>query len=128
VLIFTPVLRCYNSKFRVTARTRHDDLPATVGLVKEVRAELVAKITSVDHKIASVDVEALEQKMESRFEQVLAVVHRTQTLMEEQRNENRIVLDGIKAISERQDRAEERLDGFEPTRHVLVKAKNRTTT
>jgi hypothetical protein len=46
------------------------------------------------------------EQVDSRFEQVLAVVDRTQTLMEKQRSENRIVLDGIKVLSERQDRVE----------------------
>jgi hypothetical protein len=102
-----------------------------VGLCKEIRAELRADIKSVDHKVMSVDhkvmsvdhkIESLNHKMDSKFEEVFAVAHRTQTLMEEQRSENRIVLDGIKALSERQDRVEERLDGFQRTLHVLVKA------
>jgi hypothetical protein len=116
------------SSIKVTARTRHDDLPASVGFVKEVRAELIAEIKSVDRKVVSLEhkMESRFERVESRFEQVLAVVHRTQTLMEEQRSENRIVLDGIKNLSERQDRFEDRLDGFERTLQVLVKAKEPT--
>jgi len=72
----------------------HDALPASVGLVKQVRAELGAKIDSV------------ERKLESQIQQVLVSTHRTQALMEEQRGENRIVLDGVKNVTERQDRME----------------------
>ena len=72
----------------------HDTLPASVGLVKEVRDELRADIRSVEHGL------------NSKIEQVLISVHRSQVLMEEQRGENRIVLDGIKNIFERQERVE----------------------
>ncbi len=99
------------SAVKVSSLTGHDDLPASVGLVKEVRAELKS------------DIKSLEHKMESKFEQVIAIVHRTQTLMEEQRSENRIVLDGIKALSERHERVDGRLDGFELTLQVLAKVK-----
>ena len=124
----------------------HNDLPASVGLVKEVRSELVARITSVDLKLASVDVnvasldakidsvdakvasldakidsvdakfysldakiDSVEKRLESKIEQVLVAVHRTQTLMEEQRSENRIVLDGLQNVIQRQDRMETEL-------------------
>jgi hypothetical protein len=43
---------------------------------------------------------------ESTLHQVLASTHRTQALVEEQRSENRIVLDGIKSVMERQDKTE----------------------
>src|SRR5262249_18089130 len=76
------------------SKPKHDTLPASVGLVKEVRAELVAKMESV------------HQKLGAQIQEVLVSVHRSQTLMEEQRGENRIVLDGLKNVTERQDRIE----------------------
>jgi hypothetical protein len=36
-------------------------------------------------------------------------VHQTQVLMEEQRGENRIVLDGLRTVLDRQDRLESEL-------------------
>ena len=149
----------------------HDTIPATVGLVKEVRDELRADIRSVDHRLESIDhklesidhkfesvdhrfesidrrfesidhkfesmdhkidsldhkIESVDQKVESLrsdlksidhkvesfrhelksdIEKVIVSVHRTQVLMEEQRGENRIVLDGIKTMMDRQERLE----------------------
>ena len=149
------------SKTKVGRLTRHSDLPASVGLVNEVRSEVLAeirsshlhldakittldgnmktfdgkfasldgKISTLDGKISTLDgkITSLEGKIttldgkitildgrvtrvEGKIEEVLAVAHRTQALMEEQRSENRIVLDGLKAFTERQDRFEERLD------------------
>lgn len=67
-------------------------MPASVGLVKEVRGELLAKT------------DAGFKKIESQMQQMLAQTHRTLALMEEQRSENRIVLDGYKSVMERMDR------------------------
>ncbi|MBI4403492.1 MAG: hypothetical protein HY537_04990 [Deltaproteobacteria bacterium] len=72
----------------------HDTVPASVGLVKEIRDELRADIRAVEHGLSA------------KIEQVMVSVHRTQVVMEEQRGENRIVLDGIKTLMERQDRIE----------------------
>ncbi len=129
---------------RIHNLLRHDDLPATVGIVKEVRAELISEIRSVHHeldgkimqldgKITQLDgkITQLDGRMtqldgkfltqEGKIEKVLSVVHRTQTLMEEQRSENRIVLDGLKSVIERQDRAEEEAKEFRHTIQILVK-------
>ncbi len=87
----------------------HGDLPASVRLVKQIRSELRAELRSLEARLDSLD-----SKMESRFDQMLVVSHRTQVLMEEQRSENRIVLDGLKTVLDRQDRIERKL-GLEPT-------------
>jgi hypothetical protein len=72
----------------------HNDVPASVGLVKEVREELRSEIRMIRNELGG------------KIEQVLVSVHQTQVLMEEQRGENRIVLDGLKNVTERQDRME----------------------
>ncbi len=79
----------------------HNALPATVGFVKEVRSELKSEIRSVAARLDSMDA-----KWESKFQEILAVSHRTQAIVEEQRGENRIVLDGLRTMIERQDRIE----------------------
>lgn len=100
----------------------HKDVPATVGLVMEVRDELKAEIRSeiygVKKEIHEVKAEIHEVKSEvhgvkaevhglkSQMQEVLKSVHHTQVLMEEQRSENRIVLDGLKNMMDRQDRIE----------------------
>jgi hypothetical protein len=85
----------------------HDAVPASVGLVKNVRDELGA------------DIRAVELGLSSKIEQVLVSVHRTQILMEEQRGENRIVLDGISSVFERQDRLESGCDEIRNTLKTL---------
>ncbi|MBI1860665.1 MAG: hypothetical protein HYR96_07085 [Deltaproteobacteria bacterium] len=77
-------------------------MPVSVGLVKEVRGELIARIESVDKKM-----EAGFKNVESQMQQMLVQTHRTLALMEEQRSENRIVLDGYKSVMERMDRIED---------------------
>lgn len=132
----------------------HDSVPASVGLVKEMRNELCARFDTMDARFTGVDarfkgidarfnnvdaqfksidsrfndvdaridrldakVDALDMSLNARmdgldakftgmFSEVLVSVHRTQVLMEEQRSENRIVLDGIKNVLERMDRVE----------------------
>ncbi len=160
---------------KIQSLLRHEDLPPTVGLVNEVRAELLSEIRSVGNKIASVDQKtdaarhdmsamekrldgkfasidgkfvsidnrfasidqkfeavhhdmgAMEKRLDGRIDQVLSSVHRTQTLMEEQRGENKIVLDGIKSVMERQDRAESEAKDFRKTLQLLVTTRERTT-
>jgi hypothetical protein len=133
---------------RVTARIKHDELPATVGLVKEVRSELIAEIRSVENglggkieglagKVGGLEgkigelagnMQEMEGRLASRIDQVVGGLHRTQALMEEQRGENKIVLDGIKSVMERQDRAEEEAKEFRRTLQLLMKPKDLTTT
>jgi uncharacterized protein YhaN len=126
-----------------SSKLRHDELPASVGLVKEIRNELLAEIRSLDHKLGSVDhrvdsldhkvdsldhkvdslehkVDSLEHRMMAKFEESLAVAHRTQVLMEEQRNENRIVFDGLKTFIERQNRMETELAEVRQTKRYDV--------
>jgi len=142
----------------------HNDLPATVGLVKAVRNELRADIRSLEHKMDGVEhslraeihgvehglraeihgvraevhelkaeiqdvkadvqsvkadiqsvkadvqsVKADVQNVKGDIQKVLVAVHRNEVLMEEQRSENRIVLDGLKTVLDRQARIESEL-------------------
>ncbi len=89
-------------------KRRHTDLPATIGLVKEVRNELRSEIRRLDSKIGSLDskIDSVESTLSGKIQEVLVAVHRTQALMEEQRGENRIVLDGLKNLMDRQDHLE----------------------
>ena len=100
-----------------------DELRADIGSVRHelsaVRHELKAEIGSLRHELkAEIGAVRSELKVEigfvraevgsvrSEVQQVLVSVHRTQAIMEEQRGENRIVLDGLKNVTERQDRIE----------------------
>ncbi len=86
----------------------HGDLPATIRLVKEIRNELRAEIRALDSKMKSgfKRVDARFNDIDARFDSLQADIHRTQVIIEEQRNENRIVLDGLKVVIDRQDRLE----------------------
>jgi chromosome segregation ATPase len=131
----------------------HRDMPATNGLVTEVRNELLAKmsehdhkfaelghkIDSLDHKVNSLDhkIDSLDHKVDSvdhrlsgeiqklsgKIENLTASVHRSQALMEEQRSENRVVLDGIKLLMQRQDRTDADLKDMSKTLNWLARAK-----
>lgn len=85
---------------------KSDDVPASVGLVKAVRKELLSEIRGSEHRLTS------------QIQETLKSVHRTQVLMEEQRSENRIVLDGIQTLAQRQDRTETEMGEL----RTLVKA------
>jgi len=82
----------------------HGDLPATVRLVKEIRSELRAEIRAVDRKLDS-KFELLRSDIQLLHSDMLllrADVHRSNVLAEEQRSENRIVLDALKNVIDQQ--------------------------
>ena len=58
------------------------------------------------HVSLGAKIDSFRYELKGEIQQVLVAVHRTQALMEEQRSENRIVLDGLKNVIERQDRIE----------------------
>jgi len=172
-------------------RMRHDDVPATVGLVKEARNELIAETRSIRHEMSAMEkrlgaridgvgaridgvdarmgeldahmggldaridgvekrldarmggldarIDGVEKRLDARIDgvekrlgaridgvdgkvqQVLSQVHGIRVLMEEQRSENKVVLDGIKSVMDRQDRVEGEVKEFRETLRVLVK-------
>ena len=119
---------------------RRDELPASVGLVKAVRSEILAETRSVEKRLES-KIGALDSKiglldskiglLDSKIgavtasvEQVLSNVHGIRALVEEQRSENRIVLDGLKSVIDRQDRAEVEAKEFRVTFTVFLNARN----
>ena len=102
-------------KFKLP-RVKAADLPATRGMLKGVRDEFLAKMSQlektmcgnfkeVDGKFKKVD--ARFDKIDARFDGLEAMVARMGVLAEEQRADNRIVLEGLQVLWERQDR----LDG-----------------
>lgn len=104
----------------MTSKRKNMDAPASAGLVIEVRSELISELHSLDNKIGSV-----EKRLDSKIDKVLASVHRTQALMEEQRSENKVVLDGLKNVTERQDRVEDEFKDFRQTLQIFIKAQQK---
>ncbi len=71
-----------------------EDQPATRKMLYLVRDELKG------------DIRSLEAKIESRFQSMESSHARFQILMEEQNSNNRIVLEGLQALWQRQDKIE----------------------
>ena len=110
------------SKFKIPS-ARSEDQPASRKLVYLVRDELKADIRRVETR--------LETKMDAGFSEVKtemsqlrsemtqmqadlkaelkADLFRMQILLEEQHSNNRIVLEGLQALWQRQDRIEQRI-------------------
>jgi chromosome segregation ATPase len=105
------------------------DLPATRGMLDDVRHELKADIRSLENKMearfsdmdarfstidarfSTIDarfstVDSRLSRMESKIDSIESTVARMSVLYEEQRSDNRIVLDAIKGLAERQDRVD----------------------
>ena len=106
------------TKDKVIRQMGHNDLPASVGLVKEVRSEILSETRSIRHDMSAMEnrltakIHGLEGKMggfdgrmgafqgrmdafegrmdglDSKIDQVLSEVHGTRVLIEEQRSEN----------------------------------------
>lgn len=117
------------SNFQYHLRSR--DLPATQGMlhlvrtelkadIQELRAETQAGFRQIDARFSQVDgkfsqIDARFSQVDARFEQVLSEVARVGSevariglLVEEQRSDNRIVLEGLQALWQRQERVEVR--------------------
>jgi methyl-accepting chemotaxis protein len=109
----------------LTLPTKRRDVPATVGLVTDVRNELKADFRSLDSKV-----EAGFKQMESRFkeqdskiEEIRSSVHRIEALVEEQHSENRIMLEALNGFVQRMDRIEKRQDDADTTLRLLAKSR-----
>lgn len=83
-----------------------NDVPATVGLVRAVRDELLAETRAHRNETA-----AMEKRLEGKLELMTAEIRRSSVLIEEQHARNQIVLDGLKLVLDRQDRLEANLRG-----------------
>jgi chromosome segregation ATPase len=122
---------------------RASDLPATRGMLQHVRSELKAEMRAgfkmmdarfakidarfseqdsrfnqIDARFAKIDARFSEQdsrfnQIDARFETLSADVARIGILFEEQNANNRIVLEGLTSLWQRQDRIETRTDGIE---------------
>jgi len=75
---------------------KSEDQPATRRMLALVRDELKS------------DIRGLEQKLESNFHKLESGNARMQLLLEEQNANNRIVLEGLQTLWQRQERIEER--------------------
>lgn len=85
-----------------------DHLPTTRAEVRLIRTELKADIRSLKSEM-----EARFDQSDAKLEKVLAEVARTGVLVEEQNSNNRIVLEALTGLWQRQDRVEARTEEME---------------
>ncbi len=147
--------------------TAHRDLPASIGIVMEVRDELITKIDSLEFKMESRfdnvqsqfggiqsrfdNVQSQFGGIQSRFDNVQsqfggiqskfdsvqsqfneikstlsaiqAQCHRTGVLVEEQRNENKIALEGVQLALQQNKLLTKRVDDHDDLLKTLVRTK-----
>jgi hypothetical protein len=111
-----------NMAKRKSLPVRSNDIPATLGMLHLVRDELKSDISSLEFKMSRGFL-----KVDSRFAEVTSEMSglkadiaemksnmlQMRILAEEQRAENRIVMDGLTSLFSRQDRCEIRIDSVE---------------
>lgn len=121
------------------------DQPATQGMLEAVRqelkhemrsgfAEMNAKFAQVDSRFAQIDsrfaeidskIAGLDSKyhtLDSKLEKVLTSVSQMQIMFEEQRRENRAMLEGYGLLGQRIDKVEDRQNKVEQTMAAIAKA------
>jgi tetrahydromethanopterin S-methyltransferase subunit G len=84
---------------------KSSDIPATKRHLDDFRSELKSEIASLNLRISS-----LESKIDSKFEEVLAAIHKNSALVEAQEDRNKYVLDGYSQLYKRQEDLEEKVD------------------
>jgi chromosome segregation ATPase len=113
------------SELRAELGSLRHEIKADIGLVRaemgSVRTELRTEIGALRAEMGVMRTEngAEFSSLRSEVQQVLVAVHRSQALMEQQRGENRIALDGLKNVTERQDRMDGELQEIRETLKVL---------
>ena len=150
------------NEFDLPQQTR--DLPASHGMVLDLRNEMVSRFDKMDQKFDQVDkkfdqvdkrfdavdkrfdqvdkrfdeVDKRFDQVDKRFDEVIARIdegraemramyHEAMLKFEEQRSENRIVSEGYSSLSQRQDRLETRMDGFDDTLRSLRRSRSKQT-
>ncbi len=114
-----------NSPIKIPS-AKNEDQFATRKIVFLVRGELTSEIRSQGQKMESgfkaVDarfdglearfsgIDSRFKSMDSQFEELRGESFRMQVLFEEQNSNNRIVLEGLQALWQRQERIEKQLD------------------
>jgi predicted nuclease with TOPRIM domain len=88
--------------------TKASEQVATRKMLYLVRDELRSELRS--------GIQSLESKMEQRFGEMDARFVRMELRLEEQNSNNRIVLEGLQALWQRQERVDSRLAKLERTR------------
>jgi archaellum component FlaC len=99
-----------------------NELDSKIGLLD---SKIGRRMDMIDSRMERFEttIGSVEKRLDGKMEKVLADVHRGLVLAEEQRGENKIVLDAIKTMMDRQDKAETEMGEFKRTLSFLSKAK-----
>ena len=102
------------TELRAEIGTVRTELRAEIGTARtELRAEIGTARTELGAEIGSVKSEL--QAVKAAIHDVKSEVHRLAILIEEQNARNKIVLEGLTGLFQRQDRIEKRTDEMEMT-------------
>jgi hypothetical protein len=97
---------------------KSSEVPVTVKMLYSVRDEMNSKFLSLEHKLNSHDkrfdaidakFSSLDERVKSSEQRLMAEIHKMVLIGEEQRNQNRMVMDLLTNLFERQDRVEKLL-------------------
>lgn len=101
--------------------TKTEDFPVTLGMLYGVRDDLRSHISGVEHSLKA-EMGSLKQEVRSDFHLLRAEIksmdsriHQMHILAEEQNQRNKLVMDQMISLFNRQDRCETRLDAVEKT-------------
>ena len=86
--------------------------------------EIDAKFAGIDARFAEIDArfDRLEAKIDEKFAEILAVVHRTLAIVEEQKSENRIMYEHLQGLTQRVDHVELRQNSTDEILRELVRS------
>ncbi len=109
---------------RMTPKTK--DLPATQAMLGLVRDELKADTRELRSEMKSEfkTVDARFDRVDAKLERMAAEVSRIGMLMEEQNSRNQIVLEGLTAYIQRQERVETRIEDVERTVRSIARVRS----
>ena len=121
---------------RLRMPMKDSQLPATQGMIYLVHKELSHKLSSHSERFDSIDAkfdgvdarfngvdarfDSLEHKMNSGFESLKAEITRLAVLIEGQDARNKVVLEGLTNLTQRQDRLEVRFQDVESTVRTIA--------
>jgi|GEM_PF-4300609 chromosome segregation ATPase len=124
-----------NARFEQVDR-RFDQMEARFAEMDHRFEQIDARFAEMDLRFAEIDArfERLETKMDLKFEQmraenlslfneILSKIHQTHALIEEQEARNRVVMEGLTQLFERQERCEAKVDEFEKSLSLLASLK-----
>ena len=113
-----PVSKRHLDEFRAELKSDSTSMDLKVGSLHSRMDSFESRMDSLESRVTSIDlkVDSLRSEMNSRFEKVdskieklVAVVHRTNALIEAQEDRNRYVLDGYTSLSDRLDKVEKKV-------------------